>query len=354
MKTMLKLNIRAFFFNAQTDYLPYYKNFSLKIEETSALLEVLTMIKEQNPDFSFPDTDVFLRVNSFITSADVTVEELVTTLGTELQLDPISSYRSINGLIINDDDFMKNYELLSNHTKDEDLSYYQSLYDVHYASESSNYNREYIGDAVLLLASRILARTTEQDEQEAIMRTINDEYTGIRFCEYENNVLNGKSHQESIYQLKQKILTFQLQKKVSLIERLCSLPFRKRDHSLESLDERKVAIYIGNREETGIVEKLKTELEAKGAEHIPFDRSTRKAGQSLIQLNLELAHHKAGIMMLDALDNGADTLVVVKNADYNMLVNAIARAEKEVGRPIELKILALHDFEALTSKTAEA
>jgi len=40
-------------------------------------------------------------------------------------------------------------------TKD-DLMFYLKLYGVHYASETFSYNKEYMGDAIMILARKML------------------------------------------------------------------------------------------------------------------------------------------------------------------------------------------------------
>ena len=41
-----KLTIKAFFFNAKTDYLPYYKHFNIRVEDDATAKELLALIQE--------------------------------------------------------------------------------------------------------------------------------------------------------------------------------------------------------------------------------------------------------------------------------------------------------------------
>jgi len=335
---MLKLNIRAFFFNAQTDYLPYYKNFSFKVEEEITVLDILNMIKEKNREFSFPSKNLILKINELILSADEKISTVVNELGTELQIDPALAYRSNNGLILNDSDFMQSFELLSEFTNDDDKAYYESLYPIHYASASFEYNHEYIGDAVLLLASRLIEQQPENED--TILNIINDEFNGIVYCEYENNILNGQDHGQTINKLKSKVST---KTKVSLISKLCNLAIKKRVYRLdnEKMNERHIALYVGDRDSSELINSVKDEIKERGAKFINFPMSTRLAGQSVVDSNPELAHQKAGKMLLDALDNGADTLLFAKDEDLAIFSSIIAKCERAVGRPIGLQLIAL-------------
>jgi succinate dehydrogenase/fumarate reductase-like Fe-S protein len=344
---MLKLNIRAFFFNAQTDYLPYYKNFSFLVESNQTLFDILNMIKKKNPDFSFPAKNIILKINEFVVTADKKISTVVDKLGTELQIDPALAYRSNNGLILNDSDFMQSFKLLSEFTNDADKIYYQSLYPLHYASSSFEYNHQYIGDAVLLLASRLIQKNPENEYE--ILNAINDEFNGINYCEYENNILNGQDHTETINKLKAKVV---VKTTTSFIDRLYNLTVKKRMYTLDAktIGERKIALYVGNRESYKLIETTNREIKEKGATSINFPMSTRLAGQSVIERNLELAHQKAGKMLLEALDHGADTLLFEKDEDLALFSSIKSKAESVVGRPIELQLIALNMLQNLPNK----
>jgi len=97
---------------------------------------------------------------------------------------------------------------------------------------------------------------------------------------------------------------------------------------------------------------LKEKILTTGANYIKFDMSTKKAGQSLMDTNFELAHTKAGTMMLDALDSGADILVCAKEEDAKLFQDAIVHAERIMGRDIELKIISPKELEEFSLKVA--
>jgi len=338
---MLKLNIRAFFFNAQTDYLPYYKNFSFKVDANKKIIDLLNMIKEKNSNFSFPTKNTILKINEHIVGEDETLATITEKLGTQLQIDPALAYRSNNGLILDDSDFMESFELLSEFSDNEDRAYYQSLYPLHYASGSFIYNHEYIGDAILLLASRLITKNPEKEDE--ILEAINDEFNGIVHCEYENNILNGQDYTQVIENLKKKIL-----KSVnpSFIEKICDLVVKKRVYTLsnDSISKRKFALYTTDPKASEIQDQTEKIIQRKNAKFINFPMSTRLAGQSIIQTNPQLAYKKAGTMLLDALDHGADTLLFTNDEDLTLFDSIIHKCEKAVGRPIELQLISLKKF----------
>jgi len=152
------LEIRAFFFNSKTDYLPYYKNFKILMQENETAKDLLSKIRDANENFSYSQQNIFMKINHLIVEGKENISNIVEQLGTTLQIDPVNSYRSTDGLKINDDDFMQKYELLAPYANEDDLKYYKTLYGLHYASETEKYDREYIGDAILLLAYKMILR----------------------------------------------------------------------------------------------------------------------------------------------------------------------------------------------------
>ena len=345
-ENILNLQVKAFFFNSETDYLPYYKNFSLNMDKGATLLDILNRIKTQNTDFSFPNKNIILKVNGQVTTAETLVTDVVEEMGATLQIDPATSYRSNNGLILNDDDFMESFELLAPYATDEDKAFYETLYTTHYASESNLYNRQYIGDAILLLAEKMISNGSEHKKE--ILTAISDEFNGIRSCEYENNVFKGEDHTETISKLKEMI------KLKDTATKCDKVSFKKKEHELdlETLEGQEIALYVGNKNSNELIEKVKEKIENAAAKFVSFDMSTKLAGQTLMDTHFQIAHTKAGTMMLEALDSGADILVCAKNSDLEIFQKAIVHCERIMGRDIELKIISMNKLEDMCAVTA--
>ena len=342
-ENILNLNVRAFFFNVATDYLPYYKNFEISIDKGATLLDLLHRIKTVNPNFSFPNKNIILKLNGEITTAETLVNDVVEKMGEELLIEPATSYRSVNGLILNDDDFMQSFELLAPYASEEDKSFYESLYTVHYASESSNYNREYIGDAILILAEKMIRQGNEHKEE--ILEAISDNFNGIINCEYENNVFNGQDYSKEITYLKNMV---ELKDRATKCDKVV-FGFKKHTLEIDTLEGVNIALYLGDKLSTKLEEKTHKAVKEAGANLIKFERAYKKAGQTLMETNYQLAHLKAGTMLLEALDSGATMLICSKVADVNIFQKALIHCEKIMGREIKLNIISLDTFEELAS-----
>ncbi len=341
-----KLEIRAFFFNAKTDYLPYYKNFSITVDDDAATAkDLLLKIQEENENFSFPKQKLFMKVNGLVVEAKQPVSALVERLGTSLQIDPVNSYRSNNGLKINDTDFMESFELLAPNASESDLKYYKTLYALHYASETENFDREYIGDAVLVLAHKMITEGSEH--KEAILEAITSVNSGLFDCEYENNLFNAQDHSAAIEELKAMVkpeegpsLCARLMARFSKNEAETVAPARAVE-TIENLEEKQIAHYHGPASHN-IIHKLITD---KGMKGVHFSRSGKLAGLGIVEENKELAFKKAGAILLDAYDSGAEVLVVEDVDVLDMFRKNFAAIERTIGRKmIGLELISTDDF----------
>jgi len=342
----IDLEVKAFFFNAKTDYLPYYKHFSFTINKNDQrilLKDLLPMIKSKNENFSYPQKDLVFRVNDKVVTGEEKLLDIVHAMGTTLVIDPVLSFRSENGLIINNNDFMHQYRsIFKHHTESrEALELYLSLYAVHYASETFHYNHEYIGDAILVTVAKMIEKNPEH--QEDLLHAINDEFNGIGCCEYENNLFQGEDYSDLIANLKQKIRRL---KRRSIMDRLKTNCLRnlRNPISIESLEGKNIAIYYGQSNTTSLkIDLLKSQL-------IPFEMSTKLAGQTILESCPEVAYQKAGKMMLQAMDNGAEVLIFAQEEDAKLFKRIVAMVENKIGREINLALLAPSEVEALNQQ----
>ena len=349
------LEIKAFFFNAQTDYLPYYRQFRFELTEEMKGKDLLALVKEQNEDFSYPEEKLVFRINDLVVDGDQSISEVVERLGTSLQIDPVNAYRSTNGLIINDSDFMKSYELLAPFASEEDMKYYETLYALHYASETEKFDHDYIGDAILLLADKMISEGSEHKEE--ILEAITSPHSGLFDCEYENNFFNAQDHTAAIEALKMMAKPL---KKPSFADNLASRFAEKKDTLLKKekkeptaveIEGKQIAYYAGT--VTGKAEDIHDRIVQAGSKVILFSRANKLSGLSLLGDNKTLAFTKAGTTLLDAMDSGAQILIVEEKEAYDMFQTHFNDLEKTIGREIDLELISAEDFIALTHSTEE-
>ena len=89
-----KLQIRAFFFNAKTDYLPYYKNFIVNVPHDASAKNILEQIQIQNENFSYPALNLAFRINNLVLEGDTSVKKII-----EEHESSIMAYNDENGAV---------------------------------------------------------------------------------------------------------------------------------------------------------------------------------------------------------------------------------------------------------------
>ncbi|HFS85238.1 MAG TPA: hypothetical protein ENK72_01315 [Epsilonproteobacteria bacterium] len=343
----MKINVKAFFFNAQTDYLPYYKYFTLELDGEATAKDMLAAIQEQNEMFEYPKIKLIFKVNGLMVTAKEKVKDIVDALGTEILIDPASSYRSKHGLRINDDDFMQSYALLEPYCTEEDLKYFKTLYALHYASETSQYQREYIGDAVLVLAHKLISEGSEHKEQ--ILKAITEADSGLLDCEYENNLFDAEEHGDQIEALK---VMLKPEKGKSIFDLLLAKITGQEEAQENEIDYHikrpvkdihgeAVAYYSGD---DVISNDMDEEIAMAGAKRIHFSMENKRSGFTLLESNKSLAYTKAGTILLDALDSGAQSLVVENEKDYWLFAKHLKSIECAVNRDINLDFVLAEDL----------
>jgi len=348
------LNVKAFFFNAKTDYLPYYKNFKLSLKNDAVAKDILIAIQTKNDNFSYPELNLIFKINDLLVEEDTPISKIINKLGTTLKIDPANSYRANNGLIINNDDFMQSYALLAPYATDSDKKYYKTLYALHYASETENFDHNYIGDAILVLAYKMIQEGNKHKTE--ILNAITSVDSGLLDCEYENNLFNVQDHTATINTLKDMVKNNDISSnEFSLFERIkarfgnqeekvvstVSTKQKRSPTKIDHIIDKKVAYYAGNADDT-IMNQLLKELNIST---VDFSRSHKLVGVSIVEDNPTLAFKKAGVTLLDAFDSGAEVVVIEDNATYTMMKNNFSAIEKVIGRKmIGLELISSEDF----------
>lgn len=349
-----KLEIKAFFFNAKTDYLPYYKNFNVTMDDDATAKDLLIAIQAQNENFFFPKQKLIMKINGLVVEAKQSIGSIVEKLGTSLQIDPANSYRSNNGLKMNDDDFMQSFALLEPYASEADLKYYKTLYALHYASETEKFDHEYIGDAVLVLAHKMISEGNAHKTE--ILNAITSVYSGLLDCEYENNLFNAQDHTQSINALKEMVKNANENEHPSLLDMIktrlgmekepkkAQPVTRKRTvKHIENLSQKRIAYHTGCLTNDAFCQLIE-ELEIHA---VKVHRTHKLSGLGILEDNPTLAFKKAGATLLDAFDTGAEVLVVEDPATYDMFVNNFKKIEHTVGRKIiGLELITTADFVA--------
>jgi hypothetical protein len=227
--------------------------------------------------------------------------------------------------------------VLGHFSKKDDLMFYLKLYNVHYASETFLYNHEYIGDAILLLAHKMLKENNPRSRE--IIEAISNEFNGIDWCEYQNNIFDGRDYSREIGELKEIVYSYKKKVKKGLFN-ISNLLKKEREYNIGSLENRNIGVYLGNNSRD-LLDRAKSKLKQKRARFVEFAMENRLAGQTILDINPDFAYKKAGRVMLEAFDNGIEVLACVNREDYNYFKEVHYFAEKRLGREINLDLMPL-------------
>lgn len=205
---IIDFNLSVFRFNAKNEYLPYYKKYNISIEDNLTLKDLLTCISKEDIFFEFPSQEnACIFLNSHALEITTKLKDISEYFGNELRLEPLSKHRATKDLIINTDDFKNALIPLQNIIKDNLSKDYEKLIKYFYASPALEYDKEYLGTSMFLLADDLIKEYPEQEEQ--ILELIANQEHGIWYHSPLCHKIYPKNSklEDTIISLKQKIIS---------------------------------------------------------------------------------------------------------------------------------------------------
>ncbi len=202
--------VKAFRFNKETDYLPYYKEYTLEVYQDDVMLDVLNRIKwDHDSSFTYRRScrhgicgSCGIKVNNRATLAcKERVFDMIELFGNYLIIDPQNKNRVLKDLVIDKGDFWKKYDAVLPYlvseinerpeienivTKEE----YEELHEAdvcvqcgscYYACPAVEVNPDYLGPAPLAKAYRFNFDVRDEAKEERL-EIVNKLGTGIWDC----------------------------------------------------------------------------------------------------------------------------------------------------------------------------
>ena len=342
----MKLEISLYKFDAKSDYLPYYTKHYIKTKNEKNLLDILETIYSQSP-FGFEKNKNFgVVVNGLYTTLDLTLEQIKHDFGSDLQIEPLSTARAFKDLLINDDVFYEKLSLLEEVISEEDKKVYESYKLYYYASNTLKFNKNYIGDALVLLAAQLLQKGANEEKIHAVLL---DEKEGIHFhTNLSNKIYNFDTSVENTIQhlLASLNITQSLEEQNFKPSNVKALNVNKEwnkatiQHTFKDFN---IAYYTGLKgcEKT---QMLMDNLEAK---QIQLPSLKDDLAMNTFHANPYLTYNLVAQMMLDAFDNNADLLIVDNMQTFYLLDAHRKELEKVSGREVLLPVLHSSELNAL-------
>jgi succinate dehydrogenase / fumarate reductase iron-sulfur subunit len=200
MSDTRKITIKAFRFNAETDYLPYYKTYEMEVGKDELILDLLNRIKwEHDGSFSYRRScrhgicgACGIKVNGKPTlSCKQNAMELVELFGDELIFEPQSKSRAVKDMIIDKRDFWEKHDAIipyvvrevdphPEHETKQTPEEFERFLDAdlciqcgscHYACPVVEVNENYLGPAALNAAYRFTVDTRDEATEERLKIT---------------------------------------------------------------------------------------------------------------------------------------------------------------------------------------
>lgn len=338
----MKVEISLFRFDKDSDYLPYYTKHFLRLTNETNLLDILKTISI-NEDFSFLNSnDAIFKVNGIFTFASISTEELVNHFGKELKIEPISIKRAYKDFLINENDFYSKFKILEDFCNLKDKEFYDKQKIYYYASNSLNYNDKYIGDALIILASKLISDRPEIEEQ--ILKILKNQKFGLDFhTNLEKRVFN--------FELKIEKQIKNIQEKLGFIKEFKKkgLDFELAEESLEikhTFKNFNIACF-------NIDSKFDNFLKKINANFLKSENFDLDLAKDSYNFNPKLTYFVASEVLLTAFDNAADFLLVFNNEDFYIFNNKIKEIEKIAKREIPLPIIHINEFQLLATNNFE-
>lgn len=343
----MKLEISLFRFDHKSDYLPYYTKNFIKVKNQKTLLDVLNTINLEHP-FGYRNAENFnVVINGVYTNVMISIDELIKDFGKELTIEPISIRRAHTDLLINKDDFNQRLELLSDFISQEDRETYESYKIYFYASNTINYEYDYIGDALLLLASDLIEK--DKSKEQEILFVLSSYEKGAQYhTSLENRVYKfDSSIEEKISSLKAQLnLSKNVKEQNFILDKKTALSFGSFENDKEikhDFNDFNIAYYKGisaDEETSSLLSKLNAKI-------IDTQNMSSDLALDTFHINSDFSMKLASTVMLDAFDNAADLLVVDDEKVFNLFDANRKSLESASGRSVIIPVIHKNELAKL-------
>ena len=345
----MKLEISLFRFDYKSDYLPYYTKNFIKVEKEKTLLDILNTINSEYPFGYEKNKEFAVVVNGKYLTLGISIDEIVENFGKELTIEPISIRRSHTDFLINQADFEERLKVLSEFIDEDDKQKYNDYKIYFYASNTINYEYDYIGDSILLLAYDLIEKNNSLEND--ILEALKNYSCGASYhTSLENRVYNiDSSIEEKITKLKEKLgvsksineQNFYLEKK-NIIDFGSFEEPKEINHDFENFN---LAYF------KGINPDLQTQnlLNKLNAKIIDIPSLNVDLALDTFHLNSEFTIKLASTAILEAFDNAADLLIVDNDSLFSIFDTNRKNLEKACGREIILPVIHKNELARLVS-----
>lgn len=329
----MNTQIELFKFNPATDYLPFYKKFFIQITPNMNFLHLLEMI-EGKESFGFENNESFcIKANNKFINLKTNVFDI--NFADVIRIEPISEYRAIKDLIIDTKDFEDKFEPFAKFDTDGELKhYYNNFILEYYASKTLQLKNDYIGEAGLMLAKKIILEMPEKSQE--VLEIIANEENGIWFHTSLKDKILDASANEECFEFLFELLTG------SKIE---SSKFTFCDiNNVQDFSNFNIGFFGQG--------KIQNEIEKTKANFVSLELSSQDLAKHSKSQDFTLKI--ASEILLEALDKNCDFLVVEDHLDLEIFDKKQPKISSISGREINLPIISKQQFAMLCNGEKDA
>jgi succinate dehydrogenase/fumarate reductase-like Fe-S protein/UDP-N-acetylglucosamine transferase subunit ALG13 len=327
--------VELFRFDHKTDYLPYFKKYEITYDETLTVNDLLIDLNKKEK-FSFEGVENFgVKINNLFVSVDTKVSEIVSKTSNTLVIEPVSRYRAINDLTINNDDFFSKLKLVENYLDDEQIANYASTLQLeYYSSNTLNFNKDYMGDHLFIIASDLIE--LNQNIKDEIINIINNKEDGIWFyTSKENRMLkSNEENKNKIETLLNEIVDIQVENTNENIEATTDI--------VQEFNDFNIAVYGKNE-----IDSLKSLVQNSNATFVNTLTNSDDLALHSDSADKTFSYKIAANILLDAKDNNADFLIVNNKKAFELFDNKQKELACAIGREIDMPIVTVSQFNSM-------
>jgi len=335
----MTLELNIFRFDAKSDYLPYYKKNFIKIKEQKNLLDIFNQINEDEPFDYIDDENFAIVVNKKYTTLGVKIEKLIETFGKDLTVEPLSIRRTNKDFIMDESDFESKIDIFDGLITKEDKREYLENKIYFYASNTLNFQYDYIGDPIILLAHKLIQR--EPNNKEKILKILDNQKCSVQYhTNLKNRLLDfDESIEKRIYQIKDFLgLIKDINEQNFCLDKPSKVKFH--EYNLNSdikygFDDFNIAYYYGNNKD----EEVTQFLDRLNAKKIYLENGNIDLNLETFHINRDLTIKLAASVMLEAYDGAADLLIVDSMEIFQLFDANRQSLSKAAGRDVIIPVL---------------
>jgi hypothetical protein len=332
-----ELLVELFRFNHKADYLPYYKKYDTTFNDSDTVLDLLNTLYK-NEKFNFNKVEEFgVKINNIFVKTNELIKDIVAVSSNEFIIEPVSNYRAIDDLTINNNDFFEKLNIFDKYLSTEQKNNYaKNLQFEYYSSNTLNINREYIGDHSIIIASDIIE--TNPELKNEIIQLISDENNGVWYnTSKDTRVLNiNTEYKNKINTILQEVTKKQTYSEIDEETVV--------DTIVQKFTDFNIAVY-----DTGNTHFLEKSILGSDAKYININSKNDDLALHSQSVNKTFSYKIAGNILLEAKDNNADFIVVKSQDAFKLFDNKQKEIEKVVGRDIGLPIITIKQFNNILS-----